>query len=102
MRFGAILFAALLLQSAARADGLPSAGCLSPQDMREIVSGKGVVAPAAAIRAARQAAPKAEVVRATLCRRGEELVYLIMFLEREGRFVQVSIDATSGKIASVH
>lgn len=102
MRFGVLLFAALLVQSAARADGVPLAGCLSPQDMREIVSAKGVVAPAAAIRAARQAVPKADVVRATLCRRGEELVYVIMFLEREGRFVQVRIDAASGKIAGVH
>lgn len=106
MRFGALLFAALLAQAGqagARADGAPSpAGCLSPQDMRETVASKEVVAPAAAIRTARQAVPKAEVVRAFLCRRGEGLVYVITTLGRDGRFTQVRIDAASGKVAGVH
>jgi hypothetical protein len=103
MRFGAILCVALLSPSVAGADGAPAAaGCLSPADMREMVSSKEVIAPVAAIRAARQAAPKADVVRANLCRRGEALVYVIMALGRDGRFVRVKIDAASGKVASVH
>ena len=85
---------------AVRADGAGQA-CLPMEEIREIVAAKRVVAPVAAIEAARQAVPQAEVVRATLCRRGPALVYWIVALRRDGRFAYVTVDASSGKLAGV-
>jgi uncharacterized membrane protein YkoI len=86
----------------ARAENAADArGCLSPGDTREVVSANQVVAPVSAIRAARQAVPKADVVRAELCHHHEALVYVIKALRKDGRFVQVTVDAASGKVAGV-
>jgi uncharacterized membrane protein YkoI len=87
---------------AAQADGAPAIqGCLDPGEMREIVASSRVVAPAMAVHAARRAIAGAEVVRANLCRGDDRLLYVIMALRRDGRFVHVTIDAVSGKVASV-
>lgn len=75
--------------------------CLSPGDTREVVSANQVVAPVNAIRAARQAVPKADVVRARLCHEAQALVYVIMALGKDGRFVEVTVDASSGKVSRV-
>ncbi|UMY18566.1 hypothetical protein MMB17_04345 [Methylobacterium organophilum] len=73
--------------------------CLSPADLREAVADKRVVAPIAAIRAARQVIPRAEIQRATLCRHDQGLVYLLTALRRDGQFVKVMVDAQSGQVA---
>ncbi|WP_407519700.1 PepSY domain-containing protein [Methylobacterium oryzisoli] len=73
--------------------------CLSPGDLREAVAEKRVVEPVAAIRAARTAVPRAEIVRANLCRRDEVLVYMLTALRRDGQFVHVMVDARSGQVA---
>ncbi len=102
MRLRWISLALLGSLSIARAEGEVNAqACLSPGDMREIVSANQVVAPLSAIRAARQAVPKADVVRARLCHQQQALVYVIMALRKDGRFVHVTVDASSGKVASV-
>jgi uncharacterized membrane protein YkoI len=72
--------------------------CLSPADMREALADKRVIEPVAAIRAARQVIPRAEIQRARLCRHDEGLVYLLTALRRDGQFVHVMIDATTGQI----
>lgn len=72
--------------------------CLSPADMREAVAEKKVIAPIAAIRAARQANPRAEIQRASLCKHEEGLVYVLTTLRRDGQFVQVTVDAQSGQV----
>lgn len=73
--------------------------CLSGGDMREAVSERRVVEPLAAIRAARAAVPKAEIVRVYLCHgEGEALVYLITALRRDGQFVRVTVDSQSGAV----
>jgi uncharacterized membrane protein YkoI len=82
-------------------DAANAKGCLSPRDTREIVSANQVVAPVNAIRAARQAVPRADMVRARLCHEAEALVYVIMALRKDGRFVQVTVDASSGKVSRV-
>jgi uncharacterized membrane protein YkoI len=61
-----------------------------------------VVTPGRAIVLARGAAPGAEVRRAALCREGNQLVYLIMALRKDGRVVRVTVDALSAKVKSVH
>lgn len=86
----------------ARADGAAAPlNCLAPGEMRETVAEEKVVAPAMAVVTARHAVPGAEIVRANLCRIEEHLLYIIMALRRDGRFVYVTIDATSGKVKTV-
>lgn len=72
--------------------------CLSPADLREALADKRVIEPVAAIRAARQVIPRAEIQRARLCRHEEGLVYLLTALRRDGQFVHVMVDATTGQI----
>ncbi len=73
--------------------------CLSEADLREAVAEKRVIAPFAAIRAAREVIPRAEIQRASLCRHDDKLVYRLTALRRDGQFVQVTVDAQSGQIA---
>jgi hypothetical protein len=73
--------------------------CLSPADMREEVGERRVIAPVAAIRAARTVIPRAEIQRASLCRHEDGLVYMLTALRRDGHFVHVIVDARTGKVA---
>ena len=76
--------------------------CLLPREMQAAVASKDVVAPATAVMTARRQVPNADVVRANLCRNSDELVYVIVALQRDGRIVQVMIDGSSGRVKSVH
>ncbi len=94
--------ALLGLLSTARSEGpIVAQPCLSPREMRDIVSGNRVVAPALAIGAARRAVPGADMLRATLCRDGEIFVYVISVLRKDGRVVHVVVDGPTGKVASM-
>jgi hypothetical protein len=73
--------------------------CLSPADMRVEVGERRVIAPVAAIRAARTVIPRAEIQRASLCRHEDGLVYMLTALRRDGHFVHVIVDARTGKVA---
>lgn len=76
--------------------------CLSGADMREVVAERKVLEPIAAIRAARQLVPRAEIVRVNLCHReGEPLFYLITALRRDGQFVHLTVDSQSGAVAAL-
>jgi hypothetical protein len=76
--------------------------CLSGGDMREVVSERKVMEPIAAIRAAREALPRAEIVRVNLCHReGEPLFYLITALRRDGQFVHVTVDSQTGAVSAL-
>ena len=88
--------------STARSEGpIVAQPCLSPRDMRGIVAGNRVVAPALAIGAARRAVPGADMLRATLCREADIFVYVISVLRKDGRVVHVVIDGPTGKVAAV-
>lgn len=90
---------ALLLSTAVHAEQ-PALTCLPEGSMREVIAAKKVVAPAAALKAARGQVPGADIVRASLCWRGETLYYVVTALKRDGRVVPVRVDAVSGKVAS--
>ena len=91
------------VMGAAHAQGAAALrNCLAPREMQEIVSSNGVIAPANAVMTAQRQVPNADVVRANLCRSDNALVYVIMALRKDGRVVQVMIDAPSGRIRSVH
>jgi uncharacterized membrane protein YkoI len=79
----------------------PLQQCVPQREMQEVVAAKQVVAPAFAMSAARRQVPNADVVRANLCRSDNALVYVIVALRRDGRVVQVMIDAPSGRVKSV-
>lgn len=101
MRFALLIIVCWALMGTAQAQGAPSAAlqnCVPSRDMPDVVATSGVVPPAAAVITARRQVPNADVVRANLCRSGSGLVYVIMALRRDGRLVQVRIDAPSGKV----
>lgn len=75
-------------------------GCLPQREMQEVVAGGAMIAPAAAVAAARQASQGGDVLRAALCRDGGGYVYRIATLRRDGRVVQVVIDAATGDVRS--
>jgi uncharacterized membrane protein YkoI len=104
MRLVWLIIATLGLTGAAYAQSASAAlkNCLPPREMQEAVASKGVVAPASAVMTARREVPNADVVRASLCRSSDALVYVIMALQKDGRVVQVMIDGSSGRVKSVH
>ena len=77
------------------------ADCLPPREIHQVSEEHRLVAPDAAVVAARHAVQGGDVLRANLCRDGQGLVYVIIALRKDGRVVQVTIDAPSGKLKSV-
>ncbi len=85
-----------LLILAAFAGSPVLASCLSQGEMREAVAAGQAISAVNATRAAQGAYPDAEVTRVELCRADGGLVYRITLLQRDGRVMQVNIDAVSG------
>lgn len=81
-------------------DAAPPIACLSAQETREAVSDGKVMQPAVASRHAREAAP-GEVLRIRLCRQGDEFVYVVTTIKRDGRVARVTLDGASGKVADI-
>jgi hypothetical protein len=73
--------------------------CLSAAETREMVKTRRLLEPFAALKFA-SAQRKAEALSAKLCRTGEDFVYEITLLLRDGRLVHVDMEAGTGKIAS--
>ncbi len=94
-----LVFALVVL--AAATGPVAAEGCLSQGDLREMISSNRVVSPVVALNAARRAAPGADVLRAQLCQKGNDLVYILTALRRDGRFVEVTVDAASGRVAGL-
>jgi uncharacterized membrane protein YkoI len=78
----------------------PKNGCLPPSETREEIKTRRLLEPFAALKAA-AAQFKAEALSAKLCRNGDELVYEIALLHRDGRLVHVVTSAATGKVISV-
>lgn len=66
--------------------------------MRELVANNKYVAPTAAVVTARRSVPNADVLRADLCRKDGAFVYVVIVLRKDGKAVQVMVDAASGKV----
>jgi hypothetical protein len=73
--------------------------CLNAAETREMVKSRRLLEPFAALKFA-SGQRKAEALSARLCRSGEDFVYEITLLHRDGRLVHVEMEAASGKIAS--
>ncbi|WP_054144119.1 hypothetical protein [Bosea sp. AAP35] len=74
--------------------------CLSADETRDAVADGRVIQPAQASRHARQAAP-GEVVRIRLCRQGDDYVYVVTTLKRDGRVARVTLEGQSGKVGMI-
>jgi uncharacterized membrane protein YkoI len=73
--------------------------CLNAAETRELVKSRRLLEPFAALKFA-GAQRKAEALSARLCRTGDDFIYEITLLHRDGRLVHVEMEAATGKIAA--
>ncbi len=71
--------------------------CLSPSETREEIKNRHLLEPFAVLKAAATQF-KAEALSAKLCRSGDELVYEIALLHRDGVLLHVVMNAVTGKL----
>ena len=71
--------------------------CLAPSETREEIKARHLLEPFAVLKSA-AAQFKAEALSAKLCHLGDELVYEIALLHRDGRLVHVVMNAATGKL----
>lgn len=99
---GIVLLALTLSARSEAADPAEERACLSYGDTAEVVASRKVIAPGEAIVAARHAVPDGDILRASLCRKSDALVYRLTAIRSDGRVVRVTVDAPSGKVQTVH
>ena len=83
-----------------RVDDPAPISCLSSEDTRDVLADGKVIQPAEASRNARHAAP-GEVLRIRLCRQGDDYVYVVTTMKRDGRVARVTLEGQSGKVSTV-
>lgn len=88
-------------ETRARAGETPSFECFSTPETREKIVSYKLAEPFASMQAA-VGGDHAEAIGAKLCRRGEEFVYEVRLLRRDGRLVKAYVDAVSGKPRPAH
>jgi len=86
---------ALLLASAGSAVAGELEGCLGPEQRRAAIASRQAIPLGKALRAAK-AHLGGEVVRARLCKEGQELVYVLTVLAHDGKVTVATVDGTSG------
>ena len=74
--------------------------CLPQNETREEVKARHLLEPFAVLKSAATQF-KAEALSAKLCHVGDEFVYEIALLHRDGRFVHVVLNAATGKFIEV-
>ncbi len=90
------LLAGLLTAPALAADP-PDNACLNKAEQRAAVADHKAIPLARAIKLRRARGHHAELVRARLCRHGEDLVYVLTLLGRSGRVIRETVDAANGE-----
>jgi hypothetical protein len=71
--------------------------CLNAAETREQVKSRHLIEPFAALKFA-AAQRKAEALSAKLCHTGDDFIYEITLLHRDGRLVHVEMEAATGKV----
>ncbi|MGD0720791.1 MAG: PepSY domain-containing protein [Roseiarcus sp.] len=71
--------------------------CFPTTETREEIRIHRLLEPFVALKSAEKSVGKAEALSAKLCRLGEEYVYEIALLHRDGRLVHVVMNAVTGK-----
>jgi uncharacterized membrane protein YkoI len=85
----------LLLAGAGSAVAGELEGCLSAEQRRAAIASRQAIPLGKVLRTAR-AQLGGEVVRARLCKEGEELVYVLTVLAHDGKVTLATVDGTSG------
>jgi uncharacterized membrane protein YkoI len=91
------LLAPGLMAGPAVAANPPHGSCLSKAEQRAAVADKRAIPLAQAIKSRREKGHRAELVRARLCHRGDELVYMLTLLGHSGRVISEAVDAANGE-----
>lgn len=71
--------------------------CIGAKERRSLVEGGAVLRLAVAMRGIRGRLA-GTLVRARLCRRGEQLVYVLTVLGHDGKVTRLSVDAAKGSL----
>jgi uncharacterized membrane protein YkoI len=71
--------------------------CLNASDTREQIKAHKLLEPYAALKSAAQQR-KAEALSAKLCVSGDDFIYVITLLHRDGRLIHVQMEAGTGKL----
>jgi hypothetical protein len=74
--------------------------CLTKAEQRAAVASHRAISLGQAIRSVRAHGKRAEVVRARLCRRGDNLVYVLTLLAHSGKVIRTDVDAGSGELTT--
>jgi hypothetical protein len=99
LALGAIICAPGIAPARAQSPPPVKGVCLATSETREEIKSHHLLAPFLALKSA-AATIKAEALSAKLCRLGEEYVYEIALLHRDGRLVHVVMNAVTGKIVN--
>ncbi len=75
----------------------PKPVCLNAAETRDEVKSRNLIEPFAALKFA-AAQRKAEALSARLCHTGDDFIYEITLLHRDGHLVHVEMEATTGKV----
>jgi hypothetical protein len=73
--------------------------CLGASETREEVKAHRLLEPFAALKSAAHER-KADALSAKLCHTGDDFLYEITLLQRDGRLVHIQVDAATGKLIS--
>jgi uncharacterized membrane protein YkoI len=93
-------FVGLMAAAPSLAADPPEHGCLDKAEQRAAVAAHKAVPLAQVIKTRREQGHHGEVLRARLCRRGDNLVYVLTLLGRSGKVARTTVDAASGEVIS--
>lgn len=89
-----------LTRPALAADAVPPRACLSKAEQRVAVAANKAIPLAQAVKSLRDRGHRGELVRASLCRRDERLVYVLTLLARSGKVTRATVDAANGELVT--
>jgi uncharacterized membrane protein YkoI len=89
-----------LLAVPAFAVDAPDRACVTKAEQRAAVVAHKAIPLAQAIKSLH--GQRAEVVRARLCRQGDNLVYVLTLLARSGKVTNATVDAANAELISGH
>lgn len=99
LALGAMACVATAAPVRAEAPTMVKGVCFSTNETREEIKVHHLLEPFVALKNA-ASPPKVEALSAKLCRIGEEFVYEIALLHRDGRLVHVIMSAANGKLVN--
>jgi len=74
--------------------------CLTKTEQRAAVADRKAISLAQAVKSLREHGQRAELVRARLCHRGDNLAYMLTLLPRSGKVIVATVDATTGDVSN--